>query len=90
MAISLHRSAFFEAIQKHDPSSVAVVENDTGECFSYRSLLQSITRAKELLLLKTGKNNQTISGERIAFMVENGVDYVGMKHLVQKTSINLV
>jgi len=79
MAFSLQRSAFLEAIQKHDPSSVAVVENDSGASFSYSSLLQGIARAKELLLLKTGKSDSSISGERIAFMVGNGFDYVGMK-----------
>lgn len=89
MTVSLQHSAFLEAIQKHEPSSVAVVENDSHTSFSYGSLLHSIVRAKELLLLKTGKSERSISGERIAFMVENGVDYVGMEHPVQKISINL-
>ncbi|KAK6819195.1 CoA ligase [Aspergillus parasiticus] len=76
MSVSLQRSAFLEAIQKHEPSSVAVVENDSGTSFSYSSLLHSIAHAKELLLLKTGRDDKSISGERIAFMVESGVDYV--------------
>lgn len=77
MAISLHCSAFLQAIQKHEPSSVAVVENDSGASFSYRSLLHAIARAKELLLLKAGRSDATISGERIAFIIEPGFDYVG-------------
>ncbi|KAM0227704.1 hypothetical protein ACHAP5_012126 [Fusarium lateritium] len=74
MAVILHHSAFIEAIQKHDQESIAVVESDSGESFCYRSLLNSIACAKELLLAKVGKND--ISGERIAFMVESGFEYV--------------
>ncbi|VZH91950.1 unnamed protein product [Fusarium fujikuroi] len=55
MTITLHRSAFFEAILKHEGSSVAVVENESGASFSYNSLLNSVARAKEQLLAKTGK-----------------------------------
>ncbi|GAT29565.1 AMP-binding enzyme [Aspergillus luchuensis] len=71
MSVFLQRSAFLEAIQKHEASSIAVAENDSAANFSYGSLLHSIVRAKELLLLKTGKSDESISGERIAFMVEN-------------------
>lgn len=78
MTITVHRSAFFEAILKHEGSSVAVVENESGASFSYNSLLDSITRAKEQLLAKTGKCDSSISGERIAFLVESGYEYVGM------------
>ncbi|RBA10462.1 hypothetical protein FPRO05_05051 [Fusarium proliferatum] len=76
MTITLHRSAFFEAILKHEGSSVAVVENESGASFSYNSLLNSVARAKEQLLAKTGKCDTSISGERIAFLVESGYEYV--------------
>ncbi|GKU07710.1 unnamed protein product, partial [Fusarium langsethiae] len=74
MATALQRSEFLEAIQKHDQSSVAVVENDSGKSYSYGTLLKSIARAREQLLSKTSKSD--ISGERIAFMVESGYEYV--------------
>ncbi|CZR48677.1 uncharacterized protein FPRO_03999 [Fusarium proliferatum ET1] len=76
MTITLHRSAFFEAILKHEGSSIAVVENESGASFSYNSLLNSVARAKEQLLAKTGKCDTSISGERIAFLVESGYEYV--------------
>ncbi|EMT72766.1 Acyl-CoA synthetase family member 3, mitochondrial [Fusarium odoratissimum] len=76
MTISLHRSAFFEAILKHEGSSVAVVENESGASFSYSPLLNSVAHAKEQLLALTGKCDTSISGERIAFMVESGYEYV--------------
>ncbi|KAF5247314.1 hypothetical protein FANTH_6405 [Fusarium anthophilum] len=76
MTISLHRSAFFEAILKHEGSSVAVVENESGASFSYSSLLNNVARAKEKLLAKTQKCDASISGERIAFLVESGYEYV--------------
>lgn len=82
MAISLQRSAFLEAIQKHEPSATAVVENDSGSSFSYSSLLQGVACAKELLLRKTARTERDISGERIAFMVENGFDYTGMDETI--------
>ncbi|KAF4454158.1 hypothetical protein F53441_3293 [Fusarium austroafricanum] len=74
--ITLHRSAFFEAILGHEGSSVAVVENETGASFSYRSLLNSVAQAKKQLLINTGKCDTSISGERIAFLVESGYEYV--------------
>jgi hypothetical protein len=77
MAAALQRSAFFEAIRKHDPSSTAVVNFDSGVAFSYGSLLRDVSRTKERLLQETGKDESGIAGERIAFMVENGYDYVG-------------
>ncbi|KAF4336576.1 acyl synthetase family member 3 mitochondrial [Fusarium beomiforme] len=75
MTVTLHRSAFFEAILKHEGSSVAIVENESGASFSYSSLLNSVAQAKEQILLKTGKCDNSISGERIAFMVESGYEY---------------
>ena len=77
MAAALQRSAFFEAMRQHDPSTTAVVNNDSGVAFSYGSLLRDVSRAKERLLQETGKDEKSIAGERIAFMVENGYDYVG-------------
>lgn len=84
---AIQRSAFFEAIRKHDPSSTAVVNYDSGVAFSYGSLLRDVSRAKEKLLKETGKDESSIAGERIAFMVENGYDYVGADRL-WKTSSN--
>jgi hypothetical protein len=78
MTVSLQRSAFLKAIQEHDPSSFAVVENESGLSFSYGSLLNSVAQAKQLLLIKTGKSEESISGERIALMVESGFEFVGV------------
>lgn len=77
MAAALQRSAFFEAIRTHDPASTAVVNYDSGVAFSYGSLLRDVACAKERLLRDTGKSESGIAGERVAFMVENGYDYVG-------------
>jgi hypothetical protein len=85
MAITLQRSAFLEAIQKHDQSSIAVVESDSGESFSYHTLLNNIVCTKELLLSKMGKDD--VSGERIAFMVESGFQYVGMYTMLSHQSL---
>lgn len=75
----IQRSAFFEAIRKHDPESTAVVHSLSGRTFKYGGLLQDIAAAKEKLLRSTGKNEESIRGQRIAFMVENSYDYVGAR-----------
>jgi len=74
---AIQRSAFFEAIQKHDPNSIAVVNNDSGKTFTYGSLIHDVALAKERLLQDTGKNEKEMAGQRVAFLVENGYDYVG-------------
>lgn len=80
MAISVQRSAFLEAIQNHNPSSTAVVNHDSGTSYSYGTLLRDIACAKERLVCSHGKNS--LAGERVAFLVENGYDYVGMNMLL--------
>ncbi|KAK5110273.1 hypothetical protein LTR62_006126 [Meristemomyces frigidus] len=76
MVAALQRSAFIDAISKHDPNSTAVVHSLSGRSFKYGSLLQDVASAKERLLQTTGKDESSIVGERIAFLVENGYDYV--------------
>jgi malonyl-CoA/methylmalonyl-CoA synthetase len=75
--VALQRSAFFEAIQKHDPENTAVVHSLSGRSFKYGSLLHDVAAAKARLLRTTDKDESSIVGERIAFLVENGYDYVG-------------
>ncbi|KAK3647672.1 hypothetical protein LTR56_007901 [Elasticomyces elasticus] len=70
--VALQRSPFLEAIQCHDPSSTAVIHSLSGRSFTYGSLLHDVAAAKEQLLQKTGKDENGIVGERIAFLVENG------------------
>jgi malonyl-CoA/methylmalonyl-CoA synthetase len=77
MALFVQRSAFLEAIQKHDPSSTAVVNHDNGTSFSYGTILHDIVCAKEQLMVSYTKDN--IAGARVAFLVENSYTYVGMR-----------
>ena len=80
---ALQRSALFEAIQQHNPDSTAVVHSLSGRSFTYGSLLQDVAAAKEKLLIHTGKDESSIVGERVAFLIENGYDYVGAHFLKQ-------
>lgn len=77
MAPSLQRSAFFEAIEKHDPNSISVVHSLSGRTFKYGSLLHDVAAAKERLLQQTGRDDNSIAGGRVAFLAENSYDYVG-------------
>nr|POF24737.1 acyl-coa synthetase family member 3, mitochondrial [Quercus suber] len=73
---SLQRTAFFDAIQTHDPKTDVVVHSLSGRSFQYGSLLQDVALTKQRLLHATGKDEQSIEGERIAFLIENSYDYV--------------
>ncbi|KAK3719506.1 hypothetical protein LTR37_004364 [Vermiconidia calcicola] len=73
---ALQRSALFEALQQHSRESTAIVHSLSGRSFTYGSLLQDVANAKEKLLEQTGKDEKSIVGERVAFLIENSYDYV--------------
>lgn len=80
MAITVQRSVFLEAITKHAPSSTAVVNHESGTALSYGTLVRDVARAKERLLQTA--ETASIGGERVAFLVENGYNYVGTKRIL--------
>jgi len=73
---TLPKTPFFEAIEKHDPQSSAVIHSLSGRTFTYGSLLKDVAAAKDRLAKHAGKDAKDMRGERIAFLVENGYDYV--------------
>jgi malonyl-CoA/methylmalonyl-CoA synthetase len=75
MASTLPRLPLFEAIKKHDGESTAVVHSLSGRSFTYGELVNDVAAAKDKL--QTNTNGKSAEGERIAFLVENGYDYVG-------------
>lgn len=64
----------FRALQNHDQSSLAVVHSASSRSFTYGNLVADVLQTKERLLKCAGPQ---LSGERIAFLVENSYDYVG-------------
>ena len=68
-------NAIFQAILKHDPKSIAIVHSESGRKFTYGGLLHDVAKAKDRLL--EAANGERLGGERIAFLAENGYDYVG-------------
>ena len=77
MASSLPRLPIFEAITSHHPQSTAIVHNPSGRAFTYGELSRDVADATEALKNKAGRRD--LFGERIAFLVENGYDYVGAR-----------
>jgi len=75
MASTLPRLPLFDAIAGHDPKSTAVIHCASGRRFAYGSLLKDVADAKERLREAAGP--QAVQGKRVAFLVENGYDYVG-------------
>jgi malonyl-CoA/methylmalonyl-CoA synthetase len=79
MASTLPKSPVFDAIAKHDPKSLAIVHSGSDRSFCYGSLLHDVAAAKDNLTnLARGKS---LRGERIAFLAENGYDYVGAERV---------
>ena len=77
---TLPRIPLFEQIQKHDQTSLAVVQSESGQAFGYGQLLLDVARATKRISEEA--NGKDLKGERVAFLVENGYDYVGA-HLPQ-------
>ena len=82
MASTLPHLHVFRAISKHDPESTAVVHCDSGRNFSYGSLLYDVASAKDRLAQTVQESS--LKGERVAFLAENGYDYVGVQLLYQR------
>ncbi|KAL8742509.1 MAG: hypothetical protein Q9190_005015 [Brigantiaea leucoxantha] len=74
MASSLPKLPVFEAIFSHDPQSTAVIHSVSGRRFLYGQLLQDVVDSRDRLNQAAG--GQPIDGQRVAFLVENGYDYV--------------
>jgi malonyl-CoA/methylmalonyl-CoA synthetase len=75
MASTLPRLPVFEAIKAHHPQSTAIVHYPSGRNFTYGELVHDVADAAESLRGKAKGN--ALVGERVAFLVENGYDYVG-------------
>lgn len=73
---TLPRLPLFEAVAAHDPASTAVVHCPSGRRFTYGELLGDVGRARDRL--REARGGKEIDGERVAFLVENSYDYVGM------------
>ncbi|PGH28046.1 hypothetical protein AJ80_00301 [Polytolypa hystricis UAMH7299] len=66
----------FRALKKHDPQSTAVVHSVSGRAFTYGSLLSDVLRAREGLAKFTDGTQNVVKGRPVAFLAENGYDYV--------------
>ena len=80
MASTLPKLPVFEAIANHNPQSTAVIHSKSGRRFTYGELLRDIADSRNSLRHTAGE--QRLEGERVAFLVENGYDYVGAKQAV--------
>lgn len=80
MASTLPRIPVFEAIANHNPQSTAVIHSKSGRRFSYGELLRDVADSRNNI--RHSAREQSIEGGRVAFLVENGYDYVGAKQAV--------
>lgn len=87
MASTLPNSSIFKTLAQHDPKSPAIVHSQSGRSFTYGSLIHDIAAAKDELWARAGK--RSLRGERVAFLAENGYDYVGMVGSVSKADLEV-
>ncbi|KAK5951586.1 hypothetical protein OHC33_007264 [Knufia fluminis] len=74
MASTLPNSSIFRTLAKHDPQNLAIVHSQSGRSFTYGSLIHDVAAAKDDLWERNGQ--KSLKGERVAFLAENGYDYV--------------
>jgi malonyl-CoA/methylmalonyl-CoA synthetase len=67
--------SIFQALADHDPKSPAIVHSASNKTFNYGNLVRDVALSSEKLLGQSGRTQ--LNGERIAFVAENGYDYVG-------------
>ncbi|KAJ5121025.1 uncharacterized protein N7515_008986 [Penicillium bovifimosum] len=73
---TLPNTHIFQALQKHDPESLAVVHSLSARSFTYGGLIADVVRTKEELERKAAAAQGQLVGERVAFLAENSYDYV--------------
>lgn len=64
----------FRALRQHDPSSTAVVHSASARRFPYGDVVRDVLVSREGLRAGSAGTE----GRRVAFLVENSYDYVGM------------
>jgi len=80
MASTFPDLPIFRAIASHDPKSTAIIHSKSDRRFTYGELQKDIEGAKIRLyhqLKAATADGEPIGGQRVAFLVENGYDYVG-------------
>lgn len=79
MASTFPDLPIFRAIASHDPKSTAVIHSKSDRRFTYGELLKDVEGAKIKLYhqLKAAAPDDSVGGQRVAFLIENGYDYVG-------------
>jgi len=72
---TLPRLPIFEALASHNPKSTAIIHSESGDKFTYGGLLSDTAKLRSKLLEKAKVDD--LQEQRIAFLVENGYNYVG-------------
>ena len=78
MASTFPDLPIFRAIASHDPQSTAVIHSKSARRFTYGELLKDVEDGKVQLYNQLKSiSPESVGGQRVAFLVENGYDYVG-------------
>ena len=82
MASTFPDLPIFRAIASHDPHKTAIIHSKSNRRFTYGELLKDVEGARirlyhQLKAATSEKEKEPIGGQRVAFLMENGYDYVG-------------
>ena len=80
MASTLPKNAFFQALLDHDAHRIAVTQTATHREYTYGQLVKDVAHGRAWLDRKTEK--MQLKSECIAFLAENGYEYVGARDLL--------
>ena len=81
MASTFPDLPIFRAIASHDSESIAIIHSKSNRRFPYGELLKDVEDAKIKLYHQLKHvSPSSVGGQRVAFLVENGYDYVGANY----------
>ena len=79
MASNIPRNALFGALVNHDKQRVAIAHSASNQKYTYGQLVRDVALGRDWLDEKL--EHMQKESECIAFLVENGYDYVGARNL---------
>ena len=81
MASTLPKNVLFQALVDHDAQSTAIAQTSTRQKFTYGQLVRDVAYGRVCL---DGKlKAMQVKSECIAFLAENGYEYVGAHYLLR-------
>jgi malonyl-CoA/methylmalonyl-CoA synthetase len=77
--LNLPRTPVFKALARHPSEKTAIIHSASGKRFTYGSLLSDVSTTRSKILSLIDKDGvEDLKEQRVAMLVENGYEYVGV------------